>query len=184
MLSLLRRFRKSEGGLAAVEFAFIAPVLGSLLVGTIEVCNALECKQKITSVASSVADLVAQTSTTSTTDLSNIFAAANQVIYPFPTSGAKIVVSSIVSDGAGNGTVAWSQASSGSGLTKNSAVTVPTGLMSASSCAKGACSVILATITYSYTSPLGKFFLSPTTMSDYFYSRPRESAIITCTDCS
>jgi Flp pilus assembly protein TadG len=184
MLSLLRKFRKSEKGMAAIEFAFIAPVLGSMLVGTIEVCNALECKQKVTSVASSVADLVAQTATTSTTDLSNIFSAANQLIYPFPTSGAKIVVSSIISDGTGNGTVAWSQASTGSGLTKNSAVTVPTGLMAASSCAKSACSVVLATITYSYTSPLGKLFIGTTTMSDHFYSRPRESATITCTDCS
>ena len=184
MLSLLRKFRRSEKGIAAVEFAFIAPVLASMLVGTIEVCNALECKQKVTDVASSVADLVAQTSTTSTTDLSNIFAAANQLIYPFPSSSATIVVSSIVSDGSGNGTIAWSEASSGSGLTKNSAVTVPVGLMSASSCARGACSVILATVTYSYTSPLGKFFIGPTTMNDHFYSRPRESALVTCTDCS
>jgi hypothetical protein len=89
-----------------------------------------------------------------------------------------------VSDGAGNGTVAWSQASTGTGLTKNAAVTVPTGLMSASSCAKSACSVILATVTYNYTSPLGKFFIGSTTMNDHFYSRPRESATVNCTDCS
>ena len=114
MLRLLRKFRKSQKGLAAIEFAFIAPVLGTLLVGTIEVCNALECKQKVTSMASSVADLVAQTSSVSASDLSNIFAAGNALIYPFPTTSSKIVVSSIVSDGAGNGTVAWSHASSGS----------------------------------------------------------------------
>ncbi len=183
MLSLLRRFRKSEKGLAAIEFAFIAPVLGTLLVGTIELCNALECKQKVTNIASSVADLVAQTSTTSTSDLSDIFDATNQLIYPFPTSGAKIVVSSIVSDGNGNGTVAWSQASTGSGLTKNSAFTVPVGLMTAASCARGACGIIYATVTYNYTSPLGKLFVGTTTMSDFFYSRPRESALVACTNC-
>lgn len=181
MLRLLRRFRKSQTGIAAVEFAFIAPVLGVLLVGTIEVCNALECRQKVTSVASSVADLVAQTSSVSASDLSNIFAAANALIYPYPASSAKIVVSSIISDGTGNGTVAWSQASSGSGLTVNSAFTVPTGLMSASSCAKNACSIIYTTVTYSYTSPLGKFFLGNVTMSDYFYARPRESATVSYT---
>lgn len=183
MLSLLRRFRKSTKGLAAVEFAFLAPVLGTLLVGTIELCNALQCKQKVTNTASSVADLVAQTATTSTSDLTNIFSAANQLIYPFPSSGSRIVVSSIVSDGAGNGTVAWSEASTGSGLAKNSAFAVPTGLMTAASCAKGACSVVYASVTYSYTSPLGQLFVGPTTMSDFFYSRPRESALITCSDC-
>jgi Flp pilus assembly protein TadG len=184
MLSLLRKFRKSKSGLAAVEFGFIAPVLGVLLVGTIEVCNALECKQKVTSVASSVSDLVAQTATVSTSDLTNIFSAASALIYPFPSSSAKIVVTSILSDGSGNGTVAWSQASTGSGLAKNSAILVPTGLMSASSCPKNACSVIYTTVTYNYVSPLGKFFTNPTAMSDFFYSRPRESATVTCTDCS
>jgi Flp pilus assembly protein TadG len=183
MLRLLREFRKSKKGLAAIEFAFIAPVLGTLLVGTIEVCNALECKQKVTDVASSVADLVAQTSTVSTTDLSNVYAAGNALIYPFPTSTAKIVVSSIVSDGAGNGTVAWSNASTGSPLAKNSAFIVPAGLMSASSCARNACSVIYATVTYGYTSPLGKFFLSTATMNDYFYARPRESVAVACSNC-
>lgn len=182
MLRLLREFRKSKKGLAAVEFAFIAPVLGTLLVGTIEVCNALVCKQKITSVASSVADLVAQTSSVSASDLSNIFSAGNALIYPYPTSGAKIVVSSILSDGTGNGTVAWSQASTGTGLTLNSAFTVPTGLMTAASCAKNACSIIYTTVTYSYTSPLGKFFVGAVTMSDYFYARPRESATVAWTD--
>jgi Flp pilus assembly protein TadG len=181
MLNLLRKFRKSEKGLAAIEFAFFAPLLGTLLVGTIDVCNALECKQKVTSMASSVADLVAQTSSVSASDLSNIFAAGNALIYPFPTTSSKIVVSSIVSDGAGNGTVAWSHASSGSGLTANSTFAVPTGLMSASSCAKNACSVIYTTVTYNYTSPLGKFFIGAVTMNDYFYARPRESTTVSYT---
>jgi Flp pilus assembly protein TadG len=183
MLSLLRKFRKSEKGLAAIEFAFIAPLLGTLLVGTIEVCNALECKQKVTSIASSVADLVAQTSTVSTTDITNVFSAANALVYPYPSSGSTIVVSSVVSDGAGNGTIAWSQAQNGTALAKNAAVTVPVGLMTAASCAKGACSVILASVSYSYSSPLGKFFVGTVPMKDYFYARPRESALVTCSNC-
>jgi Flp pilus assembly protein TadG len=125
-----------------------------------------------------VADLVAQTPSVSPSDISNIFAAANQLIYPYPTSGAKIVVSSIVSDGAGNGTVAWSQASTGAALATNAAVAVPTGLMSASSCAKGACSVIFSQVTYGYSSPLGKLFIGTVQMSDYFYAHPRQSTTI------
>ena len=181
MLKTLIGFLRARNGMAAVEFAFIAPVMATLLVGTIEMCNALQCKQKVTSVASSVADLVAQTKSVSASDISNIFSAANELTYPFPSSGSGIVVSSIVSDGAGNGTVAWSQAQNATALTTNSAVTVPTGLMTASACAKGACSVILAQVTYAYTSPLGKIFVGTTTMSDYFYSRPRQSATVTYT---
>jgi len=181
MLKILTRFLRAKDGLAAIEFAFIAPVMATLLVGSIEACNALQCKQKVTSVASSVADLVAQTKTVSSSDISNIFSAANELTYPFPSAGSGIVVSSIVSDGAGNGTVAWSQAQNATALAVNSAVAVPTGLMTAAACAKGACSVILATVTYAYTSPLGKLFVGTTTMSDYFYSRPRQSATVTYT---
>ena len=53
--------------------------------------------------------------------------------------------------------------------------------MSASSCAKNACSVIYTTVTYNYTSPLGKFFIGAVTMNDYFYARPRESTTVSYT---
>jgi Flp pilus assembly protein TadG len=181
MLKTLIRFLKAKNGLAAIEFAFIAPVMATLLVGTIELCNALQCKQKVTSVASSVADLVAQTKTVSAADMTNIFAAANELTYPFPSSGSGIVVSSIVSDGSGNGTVAWSESQNATALPVNSTVLVPTGLMTAAACAKGACSVILAQVSYAYTSPLGKIFVGTTSMTDYFYARPRQSATITYT---
>lgn len=182
MLRLLARFRKCHKGLAAVEFGLIAPVMASMLVGTVEVCDALQCKQKVTSIASSVADLVAQTKSVSATDISNIFAAANALVYPFSSSNSAIVVSSVVSDGSGNGTVAWSKAQNATPLSTNSAVTVPAGLMTASACARGACSIILATVTYKYTSPLGKVIVGTNTMSDYFYARPRKSALVTYTN--
>jgi Flp pilus assembly protein TadG len=181
MLRKFRQFLRHKGGIAAVEFGLIAPVLGALLVGTVEVCNALQCKQKVTSVASSVADLVAQTKSVSASDMSNIFAAANALTYPFPSSNSGIVVSSVISDGAGNGTVAWSQAQNATPLSVNSAVIVPTGLMTAASCAKGACSVILTQVTYKYTSPIGTVITGTNTMSDYFYARPRKSATVAYT---
>jgi Flp pilus assembly protein TadG len=181
MLKKLIRFLKDRNGVAAVEFGFIAPVMGVLLVGTIELCDALNCRQKVTSIASSVADLVAQTTSVSSSDMSNIFSAANALIYPYPSSASGIVVSSIVSDGTGNGTVAWSQAQNATALATNKAMTVPTGLMPAATCAAGACSVILTTVTYNYTSPLGKMIVGTMVMSDYFYSRPRKSATVAYT---
>jgi len=181
MLKTLISFLKARNGVAAVEFGFIAPVMATMLVGTIEICNALECRQKVTSVASSVADLVAQTKSVSGADMTNIFNAANALTYPFPSSASGIVVSSIVSDGNGNGKVAWSQAQHATALAVNTAMTVPTGLMPAASCGSGACSVIFTTVTYNYTSPLGKMIVGTMAMSDYFYARPRKSALVTYT---
>lgn len=181
MLRWWRKFRRSESGLAAVEFALISPVLVTLLLGTVELCNALNCHQKVTMLASTGADLVAQTTSVSSTDMSNIFAAVNAIIYPFAVANAKIVISSIVSDGQGNGIVAWSQAQNATPLTANQAMTVPTGLMSASRCPANACSVILATVTYDYASPFGSFIVGTVPMSDTFYVRPRRSATVAYT---
>ena len=181
MLSRWRKFQTSQSGLAAVEFALIAPVLVTFLLGTVEVCNALECHEKVTLLASTSADLVARVTSVSSADMTNIFNAANSVVYPFSSTNAKIVVSSIISDGYGNGTVAWSQAQNATPLTVNQTVTVPTGLMDQTLCPKGACSVILAQVTYNYTSPIGGFIAGVLPMSDTFYSHPRRSVTISYT---
>ncbi|HLY04462.1 MAG TPA: TadE/TadG family type IV pilus assembly protein [Rhizomicrobium sp.] len=175
MLTFLR-FYRSSSGLSAVEFALIAPVLCVLLLGTIVVCNALECRQKLVSEASSVADLVAQASTLSSADLQDIFQSGTTIMYPFTASGT-IVVSSIVNNPqTGANTVAWSQGyNGGRALPVNSAVTVPTGVISAGG------SAIFVQVGYSYTSPIGGFFINSIPMSDSFYCRPRESTAVNYT---
>lgn len=187
MLSRFRNLLKARDGLAAVEFALIAPVLGTMLLGTIELCNALECHQKVTMVASTAADLVAQASKVSTTDMTDIFSAATAVIYPFQQNNIAIVVSSVLSDGTGNGTVAWSQANAnGTALKTDAPIVLSQPIMSTcdvngancTACTKGTCSVILTQVSYSYTSPIGKFLLGSVPMSDYFFERPRKVAII------
>lgn len=194
MLSRIRKLIRARDGLAAVEFALIAPVMGTLLLGTIEMCNALECHQKVTMTASTAADLVAQASKVSNSDMSDIFGAASAIIAPFSINNVTITISSVQSDGTGNGTVAWSQgqtwsggvAKSVSGRAVNSPVTLAQPIMSTwdatkgtfSPCKANTCSVILAEVTYSYTSPVGKFLVGTKTMSDFFYERPRKVAII------
>lgn len=183
MLSRARHFRRNKSGLAAVEFALIAPVMVTLLLGTAELCNALSCHQKVTMLASTGADLVAQMTTMTSSDMNNVFAAVNAIIYPFPSSNAKIVISSIVSDGNGGGKVDWSQAQNATALTPGNAVTIPAGLMPKAQCAAGTCSVILAQVTYDYGSSFGQIFKGTVPMSDTFYARPRRSATVTCPSC-
>ena len=181
MLKSVKLFGKAKSGLAAVEFALIAPVLVTLLLGTVELCNALSCHEKVTMLASTGADLVAQATSVSASDMNDVFSAVNAIVYPFSSSNAKIVISSISSDGNGGGTVAWSKAQNTSALTAGNAVTVPSGLMPKDQCAKDACSVILAQVTYDYTSPVGKFFVGTVPMTDTFYARPRRSTSVAYT---
>lgn len=185
-MRLVRKFLKAKDGLAAVEFAFVAPVLVTLMLGSVEISNALECRQKVTSLASSAADLVAQTATVSASDMTNIFNAVTAIMYPF-TGTTSIVISSVASDGNGGGIVVWSQAQNGTKLATGSSVSLSQQIMlscnasGCTNCPKNACSVIMAQISYSYISPIGKFLVGAVPMTDSFFARPRKSVSVAYT---
>jgi Flp pilus assembly protein TadG len=189
MLKNLARFRKAKDGVAAIEFALILPVLTALTLGVIEVTSALECRQRVTAMTATAADLVAQYTQITTAQMNDVLAATTAELYPFTASGAKITLTSIISDGNGNGKVAWSKGSAGATLrTTNTTVTLPTGLMAAytcsagvcTGCASGACSVILSEVSYNYASYSNttKFITRSLTLSDRFYAKPRRSATV------
>jgi len=176
MLTLLRRFRRAKDGLAAIEFAMLAPVMVALFLGSIELCDALNCQQKVTGMASTAADLIAQETTISNTDMSNVFSAVNSIVYPYPAGSIQIVISSLTYKTATTGTVAWSSAQNATARTVTSVVTVPTGVISSGG------SVILAEVTYPYTSPVSDYITGTINMSQMFYARPRRSATVARTN--
>ena len=59
--SSLRWFGLSDGGVAAIEFAFVAPILILGFFGAWEYSRAFATEQKVTKIAGSMADLVART---------------------------------------------------------------------------------------------------------------------------
>ena len=92
---MLRRFLKmlrASDGMAAVEFAFIAPVMILMFFGAVELTTAVDCRTRVTSVASTAADLVAQETSVSSTDMSNVFAALNAILYPFSSGSSTVTV--------------------------------------------------------------------------------------------
>jgi Flp pilus assembly protein TadG len=167
-------FLKAKEGTVAVEFAFIAPLLIALFLGTMELCNALICRAKVTTVAASAADLVAQDDTISPAQLNDVFSALNAIVYPFPSTGSSIIITSIKEDPnhAGQYVVDWSVAQNATQHVIGASITVPTGLVT-----HGA-SVILAEVTYTYTPPSTKFITGPYTMTDSFYAKPRRGNFV------
>jgi Flp pilus assembly protein TadG len=174
---ILRRFVRAERGLAAVEFAFLLPVMITMFFGVVELSMAVNCRAAVTNVASTTADLTAQATTISTSDMSNVFNAASAVLYPYDTGSARITVTSINYDAGTksltSGKVAWSCSRNGTARAKNDTVTLPAGLMTASG------SVIMSEITYTYASPTTKIITGPMTMTNTFYAKPRRVAQIT-----
>ena len=172
MLKTFFRMLKARDGLAAIEFAFIAPVMIVMFFGAVEFSAAIDCKTRVTAIASTAADLVAQETTVSPGDMTNVFAALNAIIYPYPSGAAKIVISSIVYKTATTGTVAWSDPQNTTARVLGSTVTVPAGLMTSGG------SVIFAEISYAYASPTTQVLTGTVTMTGSFYAHPRRSASV------
>jgi Flp pilus assembly protein TadG len=187
-LSALRRFRRAEAGLAAIEFAFVAPVMLLSLLGAIEVSNAMLSDRKATQVASTLADLVSQDTNVTNAEMSAIFSAGQAVLFPVTSSDVGMRVSSIVADGQGRTTVAWSSSRGMAARGTGSSITVPAGMVAAGG------SVVFAEISFSHASTFGhafagleNFFGTPLdssmksgwTISDRFYLRPRRSLTVT-----
>ena len=105
--------------------------------------------------------------------MSNVFSAINSIVYPYPTAGLQIVISSLTDDGAGGGRVAWSDAQNATARSVNSTVTVPAGVITTGG------TVILAEVTYPYHSRIAHFLAPTTNMTTSFYARPRRSPSIT-----
>lgn len=193
LMDRLRRFRRDHKGLAAVEFAMILPVMITLFFGIVELSLALAARADVTNMASIAADLVAQESVMTPTDMNNVFAASSAILYPYSTTPLTITVYSIVDDGAKGaaGKVAWSCTKTGSGNAVAGPTTPPTGstggqMIAATNLdANGAAayggtgSVIIAKVDYSYTSPTTKVVTGPIAMSNTFYAKPRRVAQIT-----
>lgn len=165
-------------GTVAVEFAFIAPLLILLFLGTIELANAVICREKVTTLAASAADLVAQDDSISQSQLNDVFSAVTAMLYPYPTSGTKIIITNVKPDpnNAGKYLVDWSVPYNTTAHAAGSSINMPAGVS-----LTGA-SIVMAEVSYNYTPPSNQVIKSGFTMSDTFYSKPRKGGTVTYTN--
>jgi Flp pilus assembly protein TadG len=125
-------------GVAALEFALIAPAMVVMFLGMTEVTAGINTNRKLVLVSRTLADLTGRFTRIASSDVSNVFAAARTVMQPYSSDAARMVVSSVVVTTSGStstGTVAWSCAT-GTGAsprTANSTYPVPASFTSATS---------------------------------------------------
>ena len=194
MLKRLRKFTHGASGMAAVEFALIAPFMIVLFFGLVELCSALNAHQKVTSVASTAADLVGQAKEVTAADLDDVFAASSAIMTPFSNNDVSIIITSIGGSGQRNvGTVLWS-VTNGKGTAHTAGASIDVGdpanlaaddigLLPAS-CASGAeCSLILAEVSYKYKSSFARIITGDLPMKDTFYVKPRRVIAVACDQC-
>ena len=174
---MIKRFLKNTSGLAAIEFAFIGPVLITMYFGVAELTQAMLAQRRVAHAASTIGDLVAQGSSITAADFSDVWVVGQTIVSPFPTTTLKMRITSISDSAAGATTVTWSEGSGLTPLAKNSAITVPASVIAANQ------SIIKAEVQYTYTSPVNYVMHSPVVFSNTYYLRPRLSDSVDCADC-
>jgi Flp pilus assembly protein TadG len=165
----LGRFRRDRRGLAAIEFAFIAPILILAYFGVAELCGAMLAQRKVSHVASAIGDLTGQYSSLQPSDITNFFAAGDAIMTPASTTGLKMRIS-VVQENAANtaATVLWSCATSNwTPLAAKSPVQLTPNLITANQ------SVVMSEAQYVYNSPVNYLLKSGVTYSNTFFLRPR-----------
>ncbi len=191
-----RRFGRDRRGVAAIEFAFIVPVLLVMYFITMEASQAIETSKKVSRIGSMVADLVTQQQTVVKANLEAMMKIGSTTLLPYNRSTPKIVITAIqISDEASpRATVLWSRKLVGSTYSADAkpgdTITVPATLNIRNTFLIRVDSDLVYTpvIAWDENNANQKSFgllstFSHINMNETYYLRPRRSTTIPCSDC-
>ena len=170
----LGRFVRDRRANAAVEFAFVVPLMLTLFFGTVEFSSGVAANRKVTLAARNLSDLVSQSSTVTDTDLINFNATAKAIMTPYFTSDFTTRVTELYVDPATlTGKVKWSKGSGLPDLPTNASMAIPTALQVAGTY------LIFSEVKHKYVPAVG-YVMAPTgvPLSDFTYTRPRQSLCV------
>jgi Flp pilus assembly protein TadG len=181
--SALRRLWDNSQGVAAIEFAYLAPVLTLMLLATIEVGRAINVDRHFTMATATMGDLVAReeylgdSSSDATANLKSMMDAIEHIMEPYDASTLKLGVFSVraSSTNASDTKVEWQYSHNGMSVpAKCQAYALPAGIVD-----KGG-SVIVVESSYNYK-PLFADIVPGTsgniTWTDRSYHSPRNSCV-------
>ena len=78
--------------MAAIEFAMIVPIMAVMFIGAVELSQAITVDRRVTQIASSTADLVAQRrDTISQTEITDIMRVGSYIMAPYSQNPLQIV---------------------------------------------------------------------------------------------
>jgi len=165
-------------GTTVIEFALGLPILITLVMGCYEGSNLILADMKLEAAAETAADLVAQTRVNTvlqSSDFTNITNATTQVMTPLPTSGNQLKVAyASITYNTGSPVIDWHVEVNGA--TPINASSLPNSASAANlgnEAAGATDSVIVAQLTYAYTSPVSYVLKSSYTLSESALNRPR-----------
>ena len=156
-------------GTALVEFAITLPVLLSIYLGCVQICDVVSVYRKSTTTTRTIVDLTSQQTQVSDSTLASILNASAQVMAPYSTAKLRMVVTQVKIDGTGAAKVDWSS-KSGTGAvadTVGATYTLPAGVGVAGT------SLIVGKVNYDYLSDIGGYLHTDIPLGDTIYMYPR-----------
>jgi len=171
--SRLHQIWSNKDGVAAIEFAFIAPAMIALYIGLAEVSLLISADRSVSHTASVTGDLATQEENLSTNEIEDIFNASLAVLGTNFTDSQRVSIDirSFEIDASGN-LQEVGYAKLGTGLTdKYDASQTSTTLLNQTS------GLVVTRVKYEYYSPSRTYVQTPT-LSETFMLKPRKSPTI------
>lgn len=179
MLSALTLFKRHEGGMAAVEFGLIAPLMLMMFIGTVEISQAVGLDRRVALAASSTADLIARDkSIASSSDMAEKMKLVKHLLQPYDDTRIKLSIYQVTADPANENDhkVSWSYGFQGGAAPAKCSPppeSLPSGLLG-----KGA-SVVVVKAEYDYEPLIFSHYLnSAVTLTDKATMSPRNSCVV------
>lgn len=172
-MSLMKRFRRfgaAKQGVAALEFAIIAPLLMvPLLLGSVDLIDVMGANKRAQNAAASLADVVARDTSVSNQEIAALWDGLEVLMFPNNPATMEMRVSSVSITSATTASVVWSEAHGGA--TARQPGTNVTGLDSRMMVP--GTSIIMAEAVYKYRAPLAFLFQNEVRMTHNAYRRSR-----------
>lgn len=174
------RFKRDDSGVAAIEMAFIFPVMVIMLVGLVDVTDGMSANRKVTITANTLGDLISQEpGTTTKLNLDGIFAGAIETMVPYDGTAVGLEVFTFRKIGENAPKIEW-QYRKGTNCGAPPSVSADmTDLMTQGN------DLIISRTCYNFSYILGNLFSGNTSfkMTDEMTLRPRKSLQLDCTNC-
>jgi Flp pilus assembly protein TadG len=164
---VLGRFRDNRSGVAAVEFALIAPMMFLLLFMSFEMTNAVAANRRAETAASSLADVISRDVLVTDDEIEGIFNAVSWITYPTEAARVQSRVTSVFIDEDGRAEVQWSEGSGMAPLDAGAVIGIPNGMRVPNT------GLVIGETILDYDPPLGLFSSVPMTFAKTEYRRPR-----------
>lgn len=169
LIQRLRNFARANKGVAALEFAIIAPLLMvPLLLGSVDLIDVMGANKRAQNAAASVADVIARDTEISNAEIAGMWRALEILMYPNNPDSMQIRITSISIVNASTARVIWSEGHGGM-----TARQVGTNVALDSRMMTVGTSIIMVESSYAYEAPLGFLFQNQINMTHNAFRRSR-----------